>query len=168
MHKHHQISEFETLWQLNQAPLICSHHSQPVIRDAVLGLFDVLDLLMQSLLRHVKWLRCCKHNHPQFLHFPDPTTLLSPLFDMSLLCPVTQFHRPVPAQCAEFPRTIQFAVESVVVVLQAQISRIFGIWDLITAIFVECRRRWKSDTSGFVIVKWKNRLEGSGRVIQIG
>ena len=35
-------------------------------------------------------------------------------------------------------------------------------------LIVECRRRWKSDTSGFIIVKWKNRLEGSGRVIQIG
>jgi len=32
---------------------------------------------------------------------------------------------------------------------------------------VECRRHWKSDATGFVIVKWKCHLEGSERVIQI-
>jgi len=57
----------------------------------------------------------------------------------SLTCPYyaqsPQLQRPVPAECVESPRAIQFAIGSVVVVLQAQISPIFGIWDLITAIF---------------------------------
>ena len=40
----------------------------------VLGLFDVLNLIVPSVLRSGQWLWNCKHKHHQFSHFQNPAT----------------------------------------------------------------------------------------------
>jgi len=73
-------------------------------------------------------------------------------------------HQTVPGPFntnGDLPRIIKYRRVFTFITLQNTVD----LPSLTLPIVVECRRCWKSDTSGFVIVKWKSRLEGSRRVI---
>ena len=78
-HKHPQFSEFETLRQLHSPHLICSHHSQPGIGVSAVGLFDMLNLIVPSVLPSAQWLLRCKHKRHRFSQFETLQRVYFPL-----------------------------------------------------------------------------------------
>ena len=58
---------------------MCSTYCQPGILNYGLYWFDVLNLLVPSILRSDQWLQCYRHRHPQFLEFGTLRPGYSPL-----------------------------------------------------------------------------------------
>ena len=85
MHKHHQISEFETLWQRNWPQLICSHHGRPGIVDANSMLWISL---CHPFCNRTSVCATANMNIASFRIVKIPAQYCCPLFDMSPLISV--------------------------------------------------------------------------------